>query len=126
MPVPEIEEFAKLLMQHVRDEAIVSCDMSRNADCNSMDAKRWRNKMELGQTDELLAEVIPDCVDDTLFYLLNAVDQGVLQISSKSKSGKMVDLAEAGQSEMGGWYMMGGTDGWRARFSKERFNDDIA
>jgi hypothetical protein len=35
----------------------------------------------------------------------------------------MIDLVEGGESEMGGWYM-GGVDGWRARFSKERFNDD--
>ena len=123
MAVPEIEEFAKLLMQHVRDEAIVSCDMTRKPDCNSVDAKRWREKMQFGSIDALLDEIIPDCVDDTLFCLLNAVDQGLLQISFRSSSGKMIDLVEGGESEMGGWYM-GGVDGWRARFSKERFNDD--
>jgi hypothetical protein len=48
---------------------------------------------------------MPDCVDDTLFCLLNAVDQGLLQISFRSSSGKMIDLVEGGESEMGGWYM---------------------
>jgi hypothetical protein len=124
MAVSEIEEFAKLLMQHVRDSAIASCDILRNPDCNSVDAKRWRKHQQSGQTDDLLGEVIPDCVDTALFYLLDAIDEGVLQISFKSSSGRMVDLVEEGESEMAGWSAMGGTAGWRARFSKERFNDD--
>lgn len=124
MATPEIEEFAKLLMQHVRDRAIASCDVLRSPDCNSVDAKRWRQHHLSGQTDDLLSEVIPDCVDTALFYLLNAIDEGLLQISFKASSGRMVDLVEAGESEMAGWSAMGGTEGWRARFSKERFNDD--
>lgn len=88
MAAPEVEEFAKLLVQHVRDEAVASCDMARDPDCNSVEAKRWRQKIESGHADALLAEVIPDCVDKTLFYLLHAVDDGLLQISFKSASGK--------------------------------------
>lgn len=121
---PEIEEFAKLLMQHVRDSAISSCDMLLDPDCNSVDAERWRKYQQLGPVDDLLREVIPDCVDTALFYLLNAIDEGVLPISFKASSGKVIDLVEAGESEMAGWGAMGGADGWRARFSKERFNDD--
>jgi hypothetical protein len=125
MAVPEVEEFAKLLMRHVRDEAIASCDLSRNPNSNSVEAKRWRQKMESGRTDELLAEIIPDCVDSTLFYLLHAIDEGLLQVSFRSRTGRMVDLVEAGESEMAGWCACGGTDDWRARFSKERFNDNL-
>ena len=124
MAIPEIEEFAKLLMQHVRDEAVASCDMTRNPNCKAVSAKRWHKKIEAGQIEELLDEIIPDCVDTALFYLLHAVDEGLLQISFKASSGRMVDLVEAGESEMAGWSAMGGTEGWRARFSKERFNDD--
>lgn len=126
MAKPEVEEFAKLLMQHVRDRAIADCDMARNSECNSVGAKRWRQKMQSGRTDEILAEIIPDCVDYTLFFLLNAIDQGLLRIAFESSSGKMVDLVEAGESEMGGWCMTSGADGWRARFSKRRFNADDA
>lgn len=126
MTTPEVEEFAKLLMHHVRDEAIAACDLTRNPNCNSVDARRWRQKMHSGQADELLAEIIPDCVDDALFYLLHAVDEGLLRISFRTSSGKMVDLVEAGESEMAGWCVCGGTEDWRARFSKERFNDDLA
>ena len=125
MVATEVEEFAKLLVQHVRDEAVAGCDMARDPDCNSVEAKRWRHKIESGQIDELLAEVIPDCVDKALFYLLHAVDEGLLQISFRSASGKTVDLVEDGESEMAGRYAMGKPDGWPARFSKERFNDDL-
>jgi len=121
---PETEEFAKLLMENVRDRAIASCDMLRNPGCNSVDAKRWRQLQQTGQTDELLCAAIPDCVDTVLFYLLNAIDEGRLQLFFKSSSGKMVDLVELGASEMAGWSAMGGTEGWRARFSKARFHDD--
>lgn len=74
--------------------------------------------------DELLVEIIPDCVDVTLFWLLSALDQGLIQLSFRSSSDKIIDLVEAGESEMGGWYMMGGTDGWRARYSKERICEE--
>ena len=120
----DIEEFANLLMRHVRDRAIASCDLLRNPACNSVDAMRWRRHQQSGLTDDLLGEVIPDCVDTALFYLLNAIDEGVLQISFKGSSGRMVDLVATGESELAGWSTMGGKEGWRARFSEERFNDD--
>ena len=120
----DIEEFAKLLMRHVRDRAIASCDLLRNPACNSVDAKRWCRHQHSGLTDDLIGEVIPDCVDTALFYLLNAIDEGVLRIYFKANSGSMVDLVETGESELAGWSAMGGKEGWRARFSKERFNDD--
>ena len=126
MVTPEIEEFANLLMEHVRDRAISACDVSRRPDSNGPRAIRWREKKKASEIDTLIADMIPDCIDEALFYLLYAVDEGLLQLSFKSSSGKMVDLVEAGESEMAGWYAGGGPDGWRAIFSKERINDDLA
>lgn len=122
---PEIEEFAKLLMRHVRDEAIASCNLTRNPECNSLDAKRWREQIDLADVDELLDQVIPDCVDAALFYLLHSIDEGLLKLSYGASSGKLINLVEAGNSELAGWCSMGGEDDWRARFSKESFNDDF-
>jgi len=62
-------------------------------------------------------------VDETLFYLLQAIDQGVLRLSYTDESGQVVDLTEAGLGELSGWYM--GSGGWRARYSQERFVDDF-
>jgi hypothetical protein len=124
MASPEVDEFAKLLITHVRDMAVAGCDMSLRTDSNDAMAERWREKMRTGKVGALASEMIPDCVDDTLFYLLNAIDQGLLRMSFTTRAGKTVDLTEVGESEMSGWYMA--TNGWRSAYSKERFNDDFA
>ena len=122
MPSKAIEEFAQLLIRHVRDEAILSADMSLDPECNSVSAKRWRQSMKRG-TVSFAKEIIPDVVDDTVFALLHAIDEGLLHLSFRSEFGRLVDLSEAGESEMGGWYLGGG---WRAKYSRERTNDDFA
>ena len=68
--------------------------------------------------------VIPDCVDEALFCLLRAIDQGVLTLSYTAESGQVVDLSEDGLGELAGRYM--GSGGWRQMFSEQRFVDDFA
>jgi len=119
---PEIEEFAKLLIAHVRDKAVAACDLARSTECNALVAKRWRTRIEDHQSQELAFEIIPDCVDNTLFYLLDAVDRGFLKVSFTAASGQSIDLVEKGESELSGWYMA--SQGWRL-YSKERFSDDF-
>jgi hypothetical protein len=79
MPKAEIEEFARLLVREVRDKAIANCDMLLESNGNSPPAKRWREKIN-GTSKELGSTMIPDCVDQTLFYLLHAIDTGVLRL----------------------------------------------
>jgi hypothetical protein len=121
---PEIEEFANLLITHVRDMAVESCDVALRSDCEDATAKRWRKKMQMQDAEALVAEVIPDCIDCALFYLLDAIDQGLLKVTFTAQSGETVDLAEAGRSELAGFYLT--TGGWRHKFSKQRINDDFA
>jgi len=73
---------------------------------------------------EFARHIIPDCVDEALFYLLRAVDEGLIRISFSASSGKTVDLTIDGESETAGWFA--GTDGWKEAYSKQRFNDDFA
>jgi hypothetical protein len=63
-------------------------------------------------------------VDETIFYLLQAIDEGSLRIAYTAGNGKVVDLAAEGLGELSGWFM--GSEGWRAKYSKERFNDDFS
>jgi hypothetical protein len=65
--------------------------------------------------------VIPDVVDNTLFYLMNAIDNGIIPLRYKTDKGKTVDLSSVGEGEMAGWYV--GDDSWREKFSKERYVD---
>lgn len=112
-----VEEFGQRLMKHVRDAAVKSCDQQLQPDSRSPVAKRWRDHHHAPGV------LIPDCVDETLFHLLNAVDQGLIKLSFLSKTGEMVDLNVEGLSELAGAFMASG--GWRAEYSSERSSDDF-
>jgi len=68
--------------------------------------------------------MIPDSIDEAVFQLLHAIDEGLLRLKYVSDSGREVDLRIEGGGELAGWYMMSG--GWRAMFSNERFVDDFS
>jgi hypothetical protein len=114
----QIEEFGRLLVQHVRDAAIQDCDKLLQESARSPVAKRWREA-----TDKQSA-MIPDCVDETVFCLLRAIDQGLIQLSFRSESGETVDLYSEGLGELGGWFA--GRDGWRSDYSSQRIPNDFA
>jgi hypothetical protein len=124
MPSPEIEEFARILVQHVRDAAIQNNDRQLDPDVTNLVATRWRRASAGSDARSFGKVAIPDVVDDTIFNLLNAIDQGVLQLSFTASNGKKVDLANDGHGELGGWYM--GSGGWRAMYSQERYVDDFS
>lgn len=124
MPTQEIEEFARVLVQHVRDAAIQSSDRRLQAESRSPVAKRWR-KAARGATPEAFARtIIPDIVDDAIFFLLQAIDQELLALNFGASNGNMIDLPTDGLGELSGWFM--GSPGWRAMYAKERFNDDVS
>jgi hypothetical protein len=123
MPNPEIEEFAKILVQQVRDAAIQSCDRNLQPGVENPIAKRWREVT--GTTPESFAEmIIPDIVDSAIAHLLGAIDQELLRLSFTASNGKSADLVAEGLGELSGWYKGGG--GWCEKYSKERFVDDFS
>ena len=111
MPIPEIEEFAKILVQQVRDIAVRSCDIILEPAMRADIAKRWR---DTGNADAIAA-VVPDVIDQTVSALLQTIDQGLLRLKFIAVNGREIDLTEDGGGELAGWYM--GTGGWRAMFS---------
>ena len=121
MPSPEIEEFAKLLVEKVRDAAIRSSDAVLPPNTDHAVAKRWREAGRNGDLKSIASVVIPDVVDDTIFYLLHAIDEGLLKLSFAASNGKQVDLYKDG--ELAGWYA---GDDWPMKYSKERFIDDFS
>ena len=124
MPGPEIEEFAKLLVQHVRDAAIRSCDIALRPNAVNPVAKRWKEAVRGENPESIVSTVIPDAVDETVFYLLHAIDQEDPNLSFTAANGKTVDLPTDGLGEWAGWYM--GSGGWRALYSQDRFVDDVS
>jgi hypothetical protein len=122
MAVPELEEFAKILIQQIRDEAVRSSDNRLCA--GHVVARRWKEAAVSGSAEVFAKTLIPDIVDDTIFYFLRAIDEGLLKLSFISSNAKAIDLSAEGQGELAGLYM--GSGEWRAKYSKERFVDDFA
>jgi hypothetical protein len=65
--------------------------------------------------------VIPDCIDEAIFCLLNSIDEGGLRLTFTAPNGQSINLSIDGLGELAGWYM--GTESWRERFSDEKIND---
>jgi hypothetical protein len=124
MPSPGIEEFARILVEHVRDASIESCDRRFQANATSPAARRWKEMARSATPEEFRKVLIADIVDDAISSVLYAVDDGHLKISFSASSGKVVDLNSEGPGELAGWYT--GSDGWRAMYTKERFVDYVA
>ena len=125
MPNSEIQEFAKLLIEQVRDVSIKSCDQALNPNSKDPVAKRWRQAAEAQNGLKGIASVmIPDVVDDVIFNLLDAIDNGHLKLTFTTSNGKQIDLQKDGLGELAGWHM--GSGGWRAMYSKERSADDFS
>ncbi|MBK9263247.1 MAG: hypothetical protein IPM54_26025 [Polyangiaceae bacterium] len=124
MPRRAIEELGQLLVRHVRDVAIQSCDLQLLPHSQTPLAKRWRRAAVPFHGKVPPQVLIPDCVDETIFAFLRAIDQGILRLSFTAESGETVDLVKEGRGELGARYMA--SSGWRAKYSKERFVDDFA
>lgn len=120
MPRRAIEELGILLVRHVRDVAIQSCDLQLLPHSETPMAKRWR-KAAIPHGGQVPPEVlIPDCVDETIFTFLRAIDQGLLPLSFTAENGETVDLTKPGN--LANRYIEPG--GWRDQFSKERIGQD--
>jgi len=120
----EIQEFAKLLVQLVRDEAIQSGDFLLESHARGPVARRWQKAATHQSPLEFARTIIPDVVDRTVFFLLQAIDEGDLKIVFTASNAATVDLTKDGLGELAGWYLM--SEGWRAEYSKERFVDDFS
>ena len=121
---PELEEFAKILVEKVRDAAIQSNDRTLSAE--HVIAKRWKAAAASGSPDAFAKVLIPDIVDSTISHLLDAIDQELLRLAFTASNGKSLDLTTVAKEsgELSGWYKGGG--GWIEKYSKERFIDDFA
>jgi len=121
----ELRSFAELLMRLVRDQAIDTCDALAAGRMGGYTGRRWHKLLgddERGR--EAVHAVIPEIVDEVLFALLNALDQGDLPLAWRGEDGSYEDLSELGGSEMAGDFL--GEDGWRDHYSSQRFFERLS
>ena len=123
MENPSIEEFAKALIQQVRDAAIRSCDLRLSTESASAVANRWRDAVKNVSGVDAVVMSVPDIVDEVVFQFLRAIDQEQLELLYKASTGTVVDLSQDGLGELSGWFM--GSGGWRSAYATERFVDDF-
>src|ERR1051326_2104167 len=119
MPTPVVEEFARILVERVRDASIQNCDTIFHSPGSARIIQRWR-AARARSAEELANVLIPDIVDETIANLLIAIDQELLRLSFSASDGSSVDLTDVAKSsgELSGWY--GGPEGWRTKYTSQR------
>lgn len=120
----DLRRFARLLMFLVRDRSILACDQLAAGRVAGPDGERWRSLVTEGPVRRAFEELIPDVVDQVLFEFLNAIDNDELPLAWRRSDGSCEGLESLGLGEMAGWLMM--SDGWRQRFSSQRFFDPLS
>jgi hypothetical protein len=118
-----VDEFARLVMRFVRDDAVRSADALFTN--NARTGRRWREIVATAAPADAIREVIPDIVDQAVDCLLDAIDQELLPLYFRLGEGEPVELCGANDTPMLAWYG-GGSDSWLARFAEERYHDDVA
>ncbi len=116
----ELHRFAQLLMRVVRDPSIQDLDALAARWMGPVD-KRWRELLSDRKARAAVQELIPDIVDQVLFRLLHALDQGDLPLAWQREDRSYVALSDLGKSEMTGWLVMSEPDSWRAQYSSQRW-----
>lgn len=120
----ELQRFAESLMTLVRDRAIEACDQLASGDMVGPDGDRWNTQLVAADTRDAVVALIPDVVDQTLFELLNSIDNAELPLGWRKSDGSFISLTDLGSEETAGWLM--GSPGWRHQYSSQRFFDPLA
>jgi hypothetical protein len=90
-----VHEFAEQLVREVRDRAIHMADAILRGQGPPDVVRRWADARSEGG-EALATQVIADCVDEAIGCLLVAIDQELLPLIYRGRSGETVELAEVG------------------------------
>jgi hypothetical protein len=120
---PELERFARLLVTLVRDRAIHEADRLARGGVVGPSGRHWQTVLAESPSSDALRELIPEIVDQTLFQLLDAIDNGALPLGWRAQDGSQTTLQDLGSSEMAG-SLVGGD--WPRLYSTQPFHNHFA
>lgn len=110
-----LDEFAKKLIEKVRDETIAGCESTLKNPYSRSPMRLKLNDFDQACVDKVLELVIPKIIDKTIFNLLQSIEGGDIRLVYVSDEGVSCDLEEEGTGELAGWLY--GDDGWIASYS---------
>lgn len=119
----QIDEFGKKLIEQVRDQAISSREVLGNPYSKSP-ARLRLNQFDEKCVDHVLDVLVPELIDETLFYLLRSIDGGHIRLLYVADDGQKCDLEADGLGELAGW--LNGEDGWVERYSKFKLIEPLS
>lgn len=111
--VEAAEAFVRLLIEFVRDPSVSTMLWVAAGGSRGPTGEAWAH----ADPHERVRLAIATGVDEVIFRLLDAIDNGVLDLCWRMESGEMVELAGSASAELGGTYVTEG--GWRDRFANE-------
>ncbi|GIH10186.1 hypothetical protein Rhe02_82530 [Rhizocola hellebori] len=117
----ELQRFAELLMRLVRDQAISNLDVYAAGRIGGAIGEHWKMVLADPACRDAMLELLPEVVDEVLFQLLNALDNGDLPMAWRCEDASYADLYDMGRSEMAGEFLGTDPDGWRVKHSQQRF-----
>jgi hypothetical protein len=120
---PDLDGFAESLIRDVRDRAIADCDRLSSGASVGPSGRYWAAALQQDAAT-CAYRLIPAIVDQTLFALLDAIDNQRLGLLLANDESECRSLDEPGLGELAGW-LVGAEDSWRKRFSRERFFDSF-
>ncbi len=109
-----LDEFAKKLIERVRDDTIAGAGVLENARTRAP-IRSHLTEFDQDCVNKALELLIPKIVDKTIFRLLNSADGGGIRLLYVADDGVTCDLEEEGMGELAGW--LWGEDGWIASYS---------
>ncbi len=119
----ELLSFGERLVRFVRDEAIATCDRLADGQMRGVRGERWASTLSDDACRRAATQIIPDVVDEALFRLGLAIDNGDLPLGWRASDGSFVGLEELAGQEVAGW-LAPGAGGWIEEFARERSSSD--
>lgn len=122
---PYLNKFGELLMTEVRDQTIWLVDNILAGNINTTQSRMASTVVATldDKQKELVDWLVPTIVDKSLHYLLYAFEQydpevAVIQYIAENDGKNVIEISDGLAGEVYG------SDGWIARFSKERRYED--